>query len=247
MYDVLLFKIPNLSHIYTTGIEAVVILLNSSHGDAIDDRLTTLLSKAKDIKNVSQTLQTIARRSYEGNDAVRLDSSTAVLWNGWTKPTVGWLMSANWQRTEGLKAVYKDPAEYAETLSKIWTLLTFYWGAGALWVKCRCTQPGADTSCGEPLLVAVDGGRCTFKRGERTCGAPAAFKCHRRAHDEICERCLIGRQELIVGPTGPFSSTDIYDAVVDRETTRREGAVFIMSQLQSREPFSTEYSYTPRE
>ena len=227
-------------------IDAVVTLLNSSHGDAIDDRLSNLLSKAKDIKNLSRNLQTLARRTYGGSDSALLTSSATTLWNGWTKPTVGWLMSANWQRVEGLKAVYKDPAEYAETLSKIWTLLTFYWGAGALWVKCRCMQPGTDSPCGEPLLVAIEGGRCTFKRGDRTCGAPAAFKCHRRSHDEKCERCLIGRQELIVGPTGPFSSTDIYDAVVDRETTRRDGVVFVMSQLQSRKSFTTLYTYTLR-
>ena len=35
-------------------IDAVVTLLNSSHGDAIDDRLSILLSKAKDIKNLSK-------------------------------------------------------------------------------------------------------------------------------------------------------------------------------------------------
>lgn len=90
-------------------IDAVVTLLNSSHGDAIDDRLSILLSKAKDIKNLSRNLQTL------GSDSALLTSSAATLWIGWTKPTVGWLMSANWQRVEGLKAVYKDPAEYAET------------------------------------------------------------------------------------------------------------------------------------
>ena len=35
---------------------------------------------------------------------------------------------------------------------------------------------------------------------------------------------------------GQGASTDIYDAVVERETTRRDGAVFMLSRLQSRKP-----------
>ena len=101
----------------------------------------------------------------------------------------------------------------------------------------RCQSQGSENQCGEPLLTATEGGRCSFKSGNgQPCHEPAAFRCHRRGHDEICLRCLIGRQDANVGTPGLHASTDIYDAVVERETTRREGVVFVLNRLQSRKP-----------
>lgn len=52
-------------------------------------------------------------------------------WNGWREnPTLGWLMNGSWHRETDLRSSYSSAEEYASTLSRLWTLLTFYWGSG---------------------------------------------------------------------------------------------------------------------
>jgi hypothetical protein len=52
-------------------------------------------------------------------------------WLGWQqKPDLNWLMSGSWHKIEGLKAKYDSTEDYTETLLRLWTLLTFYWGSG---------------------------------------------------------------------------------------------------------------------
>lgn len=68
------------------------------------------------------------------------------------------------------------------------------------------------------------------------CGSPARWRCSRRNHDVICSGCLRRAQRVLIGPPGPRASTDIYDAVVERETVRREGVVYVLSALESRKP-----------
>jgi hypothetical protein len=204
-------------------------------------RIALLLGRVNDIQSFVQELkhaadaQSTRVAAGEAPNAVQKESP----WDGWMFPTVGWLMSPSWHAVKDLRSVYNNAQDYALTLSQLWTLLTFYWGAGAVWPRCRCQQGGAnaENGCGEPLLAAAEGGRCTFRRGNGdTCSGAAAFRCHRRGHDQICMHCLVSRQTTLIGPPSPGASTDVYDANVERETTRREGVVFVLSGLESRKP-----------
>lgn len=214
---------------------AALALINATNGD--EERASQLLIRVKDVKSFAEDLknEAIARES-RNLGVVPSTGRLAKQWNGWTNPTVGWLMSHSWHKVDEMRSLYKDADEYAHILARMWTVLTFYWGSGAVWQKCRCLPQGSENACGEPLLTVTEGGHCSFKTAHGVCGEPAAFRCHRRGHDEICARCLVGRQELMVGSPGPAASTDIYDASVDRETLRREGVVFLLSGLRSRKP-----------
>ena len=86
--------------------------------------------------------------------------------------------------------------------------------------------------CGEPLLTATNSGFCK-KSG---CNGNAAWKCFRQNHDHICKRCLLRQQDALVGSPGPQASTDIYDAVIEREVIRREETVYLLKNVESRKP-----------
>ena len=67
---------------------------------------------------------------------MQLENGERPPWLGWQQnPTLDWLMSGSWHKVDGLKAVYESSEQYAETLLKLWTLLTFYWGSGAVWPR----------------------------------------------------------------------------------------------------------------
>jgi len=168
-------------------------------------------------------------------------------WEGWLRmPTVGWLMSPGWLQPPGLSSQYKDVAEFCETLERLTTLLTFYWGAGAISPRCRHQQPGSEATdakrCGEPLLTACAAGRpCTaLLPGGGQCNAPAVLGCPRSFHaQQLCQSCLRrGQMSLMGNPMQQKApcSTDIYDAQVEREQIRRDGHVYVLSQLRSRRP-----------
>jgi len=181
------------------------------------------------------------------HEAVVATNDTLPPWLAWLRPNIGWLMSdasdQSWLRTPGLSTNYEDTASYCETLQKLTTLLTFYWGAGAIAPRCRHQHPGAgEKSCAEPLLSPVRSSRiCTqrLKNGE-SCKQRAVFSCPRLSHsDSVCSSCLKRLQlELMGRPQQRDSrcSTDIYDAVVEHEFTRREGQVLVLSKLESRKP-----------
>ena len=122
----------------------------------------------------------------------------------------------------------------------MWTALTFYWGSGAVWPRCTHRQHeggggGADAAanaCGEPLLVATQSGVCS----KRACGREASWRCIRINHDFICKHCLWRQQDGLIGAPGVQASTDIYDAVIERETTRREQTIYLLRNLVSRKP-----------
>jgi hypothetical protein len=176
--------------------------------------------------------------------------------SSWSTPSVGWLMSGSWHKVPPLQSHYKDAAEYAATLEKIWTLLTFYWGAAALWPQCTYKDRGGgeDKCCGEPTLQSSSSRThdcCSNIRGGVQCTRPSAWKCHKYRHDHICTPCLVQKQEMLIGPAGKFCSTDIYDATLTRETTRRDGSVYTLTGLMSRKPptidpnWSTTYRLQP--
>lgn len=163
------------------------------------------------------------------------DDKEMIPWLQWRdKPTLRWLMNDSWHDVIPLSSHYDDADHYAETLLRIWVLLAFYWGAGALFPKCRHKKDGDDTSCGEPLLFQAGRNICS----QRNCNNLAMWKCHsnRHGHDALCKSCFMRQQEAIIGVPSPNASTDIYDAVVDREQVRREGMIYNLSKLTSRKP-----------
>lgn len=182
--------------------------------------------------------------SYEGED----DETVQVPpWLGWTtRPTVGWLMSPDWHiGVPELRSVYESAEEYAESLLRIWTLLTFYWGAGAVWPKCTYIHQGNKDACGQPLLFHGPSHNrkntpcCNRLRqnGQTVnCGLPAEWMCHHFHHNAMCMECLQRRQNMCVDAPSVSASTDVYDAVVYKETTRSQGGVLLLSQVQSRKP-----------
>ena len=205
------------------------------------DRAFILVSRIKEIKDYQTFVREVGALAPEILPLATVDMSS----DGWTSPSVGWLMSGTWHRVNKLKSEYKNAEEYTDTLKQIWTLLTFYWGAAAVWPKCKHRQQGdggvggEDKMCGEPLLALSKVGKegsCSYKRGDHVCGNASSWKCHKGGHFEICGSCLGRQQEQLVGCPSPSASTDIYDAVVDRETTRKEGTLFVLSGLESRKP-----------
>jgi hypothetical protein len=174
-------------------------------------------------------------------------------WNGWKiNPTVGWLMSESWHEAPELRNIYESSDDYADSLLRIWTLLTFYWGAGALWPRCSYkNNQGNNNSnnnnnvnadvmiCGEPLLASACNlsiACCSRFKGGNNCRNKASWKCHRFNHDAICSDCLKQKQLSLIGSPSPNASTDIYDAVVAKEELRREGYIYHMQNLASRKP-----------
>eukprot|EP00178_Gracilaria_changii_P003923 TRINITY_DN15_c0_g1_i2.p1 TRINITY_DN15_c0_g1~~TRINITY_DN15_c0_g1_i2.p1 ORF type:complete len:1900 (+),score=156.23 TRINITY_DN15_c0_g1_i2:342-6041(+) len=179
------------------------------------------------------------RRCEERKEVENVPNDEHDSWMGWQNATVGWLQRASWLNTSQLHKEYESVEHYAETLRALMTALTFFWGAGALLPKCRVRKEGAN-ACDQPLHVQVRSARsqlCGQKLPDRqTCTQKATWRCVRHGHDRICDQCLRKTQEALVGEPGPRASTDIYDAVVERETTRRDGLVYIASKLESRKP-----------
>lgn len=163
-------------------------------------------------------------------------------WLGWqNKPTLGWLMSDSWHKTDGLKGFYHSPGEYAQELLRVWTLLTYYWGSGAVWPKCSHTQrndkdANESMACGEPMMVCAGAKSGQMCRSGGCSGRRGKWKCFRANHDALCEHCVVRQQSNLVGSPSPQASTDIYDAVIEREVIRREETVYLLKSVQSRKP-----------
>uniref|UniRef100_A0A0G4I765 Uncharacterized protein n=1 Tax=Chromera velia CCMP2878 TaxID=1169474 RepID=A0A0G4I765_9ALVE len=180
-------------------------------------------------------------------------------WEGWkVHPTLGWLVDGEWLDIHAIpKGPFESPAAYGEKLLRLWTLLAFYWAAGAVWPKCRaCPQQGPANAaasagaqrevkqCGEPLLSPVQEGSsatCTYRLrgpGRGVCGREAAWECARRqrGHDAFCRDCVTKQQRALVGSPGVAASTDVYDAVVVGETVKAQGLVYRLKELRSRKP-----------
>jgi hypothetical protein len=183
------------------------------------------------------------------------DDAPVPAWLVWsTKPTVGWLMSADWHLdVPPLREVYhKGVPEYAEALLRIWTVLTFYWGSAAVWPSCSVKEmrAGEESRCGEPLMCSasfragVTCGQAVLQAGRQlTCGKPAQWCCRRhRVSLSLCQSCLHKGQERaagspqIAGRANMSVSTDIYDGVVSAEEARKEGTVLLLTQVRSRRP-----------
>ncbi|CAN8071016.1 unnamed protein product [Agarophyton chilense] len=180
------------------------------------------------------------QRQEEVKEDENLASDETEPWAGWRDATVGWLQRGSWlNNVTQLHKEYDSVEQFADTMRGLMTTLAFFWGAGAMFPKCRLRKDAAK-SCDQPLHVQICSGRktiCGQKLANRqTCTEVATWRCVRHGHDQICDRCLRKTQEFLVGEPGPRASTDIYDAVVERETTRRDGIVYIASKLESRKP-----------
>jgi hypothetical protein len=197
------------------------------------DRLAVLLLRRKEIQELKKKIRDNSSNQQLEIEEINLNKHP---WLGWQQnPKLDWLLSGSWHDVDGLKAMYNSSEEYAESLLRIWTLLTFYWGSGAVWPKCTHKQGGDANSsdfnaCGEPLLTITASGDC------KKCGGNASWKCFRHGHDHICKKCLFRFQDDLIGRPGPHASTDIYDAVVDREVIRRGDTIYLLKNLESRKP-----------
>ena len=85
--------------------------------------------------------------------------------------------------------------------------------------------------CGEPMLTIATSGVCV-KCG----GSNGSWRCFRQTHHSVCKKCLLRLQDALVGGPGPHASTDIYDAVVEREVVRRGETIYLLKNLESRKP-----------
>lgn len=169
-------------------------------------------------------------------------------WSGWQRPTVGWLMTVDWLDVSELRSKYDSVAAYVLQLRQLWTMLTFYWGSAALWPRCVTSTggKGGDAKpCGTPLMTRA-GGRdlmCTMKlaNGSR-CRRPATWRCYKGGekipHCATCDECLRLRRDALAGRRTHQSSTDVYDATVEREDVREpSGAVvYKLKNVSSRRP-----------
>lgn len=124
--------------------------------------------------------------------------------------------------TPALVSSYDDTASFCKTLQRLTTLLTFYWGAGAISPRCQHQQPGGDKCCAEPMLSPIRGqGRvCTqrLKQGGK-CNNIATFCCPRFNHaDAVCANCLKHKQLELMGR--PHEKESRWSVCPHRESIR---------------------------
>lgn len=226
------FEIRGVAH--TSLLQAVAVPSQARSASRLMLRILNLLEQY--INECSRISNTVAASS-EDNPAAS-DNGGALAqpsWAGWRAPTVGWLRRGEWLNAPQLLSEYPDIPAYTDATRQFVTMLTFYWGAGALFPRCRLRGPQADYNCDQPLLQKITSTRAP-PCSSRSCNSPATWRCSRHGHDALCQSCLRGAQNVISGEPSRRSSTDIYDAVVERETIRREGVVYHLSNVASRRP-----------
>jgi hypothetical protein len=173
---------------------------------------------------------------------------------GWLQyPTVGWLSSGCLQNGPELKTSYDSVADYYRVVRHVWTMLTFYWGAAAVWPQCTCATGGGGGGgggndknlCKTPLLTPVSKGgtSCSMHISEggahRVCSRPALWRCFRsgrQGHQAICGPCLHKKQAALMGPSSGQSSTDVYDGRVALTGHQGDSFTVHLSHVASRKP-----------
>jgi hypothetical protein len=182
-------------------------------------------------------MNSLKSREYRETEMQVVATSRTPVWLVWRdEPSVDWLLSGAWIDTPPLSRSYESAVAYAKNLLRVWTMLTFYWGAAALWP--RCTVQNGDKVCSEPLLVPTNTGICSQRvtKEGAYCSEIAAWRCCRRNHHAICKKCLRRQQQRLCGCPGTHASTDVYDGVVNRETIRKDSSVYLVSGVTSRRP-----------
>ena len=174
-------------------------------------------------------------------------SSNLHVWKGWQRPKLCWLLEGSfaWLQAPQLQKKYESIEDYADTLQRMMTMLTFYWGAGAVWPKCRKSDHAeSDKCCNQPILSQVRDSsklKCCSRLSDGTnCTNHAHWQCPLTSHlYGFCNRCVRKDFKCQTGkPTHVRNgaSTDIYDAEVEYEQTRRDGQVYILCGVESRRP-----------
>mmetsp|Transcript_7849 Transcript_7849/g.19504 ORF Transcript_7849/g.19504 Transcript_7849/m.19504 type:complete len:164 (+) Transcript_7849:250-741(+) len=105
------------------------------------------------------------------------------VWMEWRQPTLGWLQKGQWLDVPPLSSNYSSLVEYANTIRRTVVMLTFYWGAGALFPRCHVRRDGQDQNCNQALWTPTNGeavgrascGRKYADRGARSRRAGAAL------------------------------------------------------------------------
>lgn len=231
--DLIKLQMPSVLH------KSLMMLMMREGTSSSDmERVQKLLYESIKIKKYYEDLGAKSHADAQcGDDSLSEGSEVEVPWLGWMRaPTMKWLQSGGWVHALPLRNVYSTSDEYAETLLRMWVLLTFYWGGGAVWPKCR-QQHGTGTeakACMEPLLTPQQSS-AVFCRSQG-CNNPARWRCHKQKHDAVCQECLRRHQVRLCGGPGVDASTDIYDGLIDRENLIDAGTVYSISQVKSRKP-----------
>jgi hypothetical protein len=185
-----------------------------------------------------------------------VDSDNSI--TGWYRqPTVEWLLYGGWHENTALQVHYSSIEDYALTLRKLWTQLTFYWGVAAFWPKCKFNFASKDGNnrnfknanipsdefkmCNAPLLCSVVKSiPCCMKlRGGTACQNHAVWTCHNRGHDAICQSCVekkVHNATFGPGPDRKDLSTDIYDGDVTDIRQQNESLILNFRNVKSRKP-----------
>lgn len=210
--------------------------------------ITEILKLSSEIFNEIQIYESIVgnlvitpKNNHDSDTSDEVDEALE-----WTQlPTIKWLTDGSLYECNGLKKSYDSTEDYVETIRKLWTMLTFYWGTAAIWPKCTCNpQPkGADSRpCNTPLLTKSNHQlTCTQKilrmdNIPERCGKPAKWTCIKRGHDAICSSCLTKKRTKLMGPPGRDASTDIYDGVIENIQINGDVHTLHISQFMSRKP-----------
>jgi hypothetical protein len=205
------------------------------------ERIQKLMNETIKIKKYEEELEKKMAEDIKSSDDDGSDSSEAMLpWTGWMgEPKMAWLLGGSWVHAPPLRNVYASSDDYAETLLRMWVLLTFFWGGGAVWPKCRFHKDGGGDnkpSCGEPMLTPLRPSGARVNCRSQGCQNDARWKCYRHKHDAVCDRCLRGHQVKLCGKPGVEASTDIYDGQVNRENVIDAGTMYCISHVKSRKP-----------
>lgn len=174
------------------------------------DVLTKFKNVLNELKMILETAGIQSNTVFQAHDA-GIDS-----W--YVNPTVKWLTqsgSDSWFQNMRLKEQYVSCEDYVLVLRTLWSYLTFYWGRGALWPKCKELDQRGKV-CNSPLFSIPKGSSHCNRRnctgiGEWTC---PVFQhkyslCNKCVESKVAN-CLCGNER----DQNQETSTDVYDATV---------------------------------
>lgn len=201
-----------------------------------------ILSRYKQLEVVLDEYRPVIRKASTSRQNNSTDESLSCM-RWYRDPNIQWLLDAEWLSIPTLHEKYSSVDDYVQTIQKLWTSMTFYWGASVFFPRCRSREgPNPDKTCQNPVLslphhhsqtcnnmVSVNG-------HTDVCGKPAKYCCYRRGHDAICGDCLNKRRAGLLGKPGPNASTDFYDAQVTKISSRNDSIVLQLNRLKSRKP-----------
>eukprot|EP00474_Spongospora_subterranea_P008580 CRZ09038.1 hypothetical protein [Spongospora subterranea] len=146
------------------------------------------------------------------------------LHNDWHSATVGWLckpalfeppsLPKMQTPTSSSKGVYESTDEYFNTVTRLWTAMTFGDGNSALSPKCRVKE--GERVCGN-VLWSLRGNQSGERLHCRTprCHNLVILACGNSRHSSgLCGKCARSARLELLGGSGNSACTHVYDAVV---------------------------------